>query len=396
MNTRPSLRAAVLLAACTVTMAACSTLPTRNPVPEELLLEAQLPGIPGARTLAFGMGAEAMPDHMIQPAVTRAKSHDEPMRMLALSGGGARGAFGAGILYGWSHAGTRPEFDIVTGVSTGALISPFAFLGPAYDELLHKSYTSMSDDDIYKRRGIVAILKRRDAVADNAPLKAYIEDVVTDELLTAIAAEHQKGRRLLVASTHMDAQMLSVWDMGAIAASGHPDAREYFCDILLASAAIPVTFPPVYFTTEADGKTYDEMHCDGGVMTQVFGAGFLAEVEDKAGKHNGEIYVIRNGVQVPEWREVKPGIMGIAGRSMGTLIKTQSFGDMYRLYLAALEHELRFQIAIIPQTFTLKPKSEFDELYMQSLFELGRELAMSGEVWQSAPPGNSSPSESTD
>jgi len=386
-------RTASLIALLAV-LAGCGTLPTRSPVPEELLHAAQLPGIPGARALGFGTVADVLPDSMVDAVVARAKSHDEPVRMLALSGGGARGAFGAGVLYGWSRAGTRPEFDVVTGVSTGALISPFAFLGPAYDELLHKSYTSMSDDDVYQRRGIVAILKQRDAVADNAPLKAYIEDVVTDELLVAIAAEHQKGRRLFVASTHMDAQMLSIWDMGAIAASRHPKAREYFCDILLASAAIPVTFPPVYFSTEANGQTFDEMHCDGGVITQVFGAAFLAEIEERAGKRNGELYVVRNGVQVPEWRDVKPTILGIAGRSTGTLIKTQSFGDMYRLYLIALENDLQFRIAIIPTSFTRKPESEFDKLYMQSLFELGRELAMNGIVWQSTPPGHVPPSES--
>lgn len=371
--------------------AGCGTLPTRSPVPEDLLDAAQLPGIPNARTLAFGTAADVLSDSTLAGAIERAKSHDGPITMLALSGGGARGAFGAGVLYGWSHAGGRPEFDIVTGVSTGALISPFAFLGSDYDELLHKSYTSMSDDDVYKRRGIVAILKQRDAVADNAPLKAYIDDVVTDELLSAIANEHRKGRRLFVASTNMDAQMLSVWDMGAIAASGHPKAREYFCDILLASASIPVTFPPVYFTMEADGREFDEMHCDGGVVTQIFGAAFLAEIEEQSGKKNSRLYVVRNGVQTPEWREVKPTILGIATRSTGTLIKTQSFGDMYRMYLIAVQRDLDFQIAIIPSTFTRKPLSEFDESYMQALFELGRQLAMNGQAWQNVPPGYEPP-----
>ncbi len=384
----------VACAALVIILTGCGTLPTRNPIPEDLVQQAQLPGIPNARALVFGTTGDTLPDPMLAGAVQRAQSHDGPVTMLALSGGGARGAFGAGVLYGWSHTGERPEFDIVTGVSTGALISPFAFLGPDYDDLLHKSYTSMSDDDIYIRRGLMAILKQRDAVADNTPLKAYINDVVTDELLAAIANEHRRGRRLFVASTNMDAQMLSVWDMGAIAASGHPKAREYFCDILLASASIPVTFPPVYFTMEAGGREFDEMHCDGGVITQVFGAAFLAEVEQRSGKQHSRLYVIRNGVQTPEWEEVKPSILGIAARSTGTLIKTQSFGDMYRMYLVAVQRALEFHIAIIPSTFTRKPMSEFDKSYMQALFETGRELAMNGQAWQSMPPGYEPPIES--
>ncbi len=365
----------------------CGTLPVRNPVPLELLHEAQVPGIPDARVLNVFFG-DPIPESLINGVVARAKTLDRPISLLAISGGGARGAFGAGVLYGWSKAGTRPEFDIVTGVSTGALISPFAFIGADYDEDLHKSYTSMSDEDIYKRRGIFAILRRRDAVADDAPLRAYIDAAITPELLAAVAKAHEQGRRLFVGTTHMDAQMLSIWNMGAIAASGHPNAHRVFCDVLLASASIPVTFPPKYFTVEAGGEQFDEMHCDGGVSTQVFGAALLAEVVERSSGKDGRLFVIRNGVQMPEWLEVRPTILGIATRSTSSLIKAQSYGDMYRMYLVAKEDNLDFNLAIIPESFSQKPNSEFDQAYMQALFDLGRAMAFEGRAWQKAPPGH--------
>ena len=169
---------------------------------------------------------------------------------LALSGGGQDGAFGAGILCGWTEAGTRPQFKLVTGISTGALMAPFAFLGPAYDHVLKEAYTTISDKDVYKAHKPLAILlslvniKPLPALTENKPMEELVARLVDDKVLAEVAREHRKGRRLLIGTTQMDAQRLVIWNMGAIANSGNPQALALFRKIMVASASIPAFFPP--------------------------------------------------------------------------------------------------------------------------------------------------------
>jgi hypothetical protein len=192
-----------------------------------------------------------------------------PLELLAVSGGGDNGAFGAGLLCGWTEAGNRPQFKAVTGISTGALIAPFAFLGSDYDHVLRTVYTSVKPTDIATRRNLLAAIAN-DGMADNSPLWELISKFVDQSFLDKIAEEHQHGRVLLIGTTDLDARQPVMWNMGIIASSKAPGALELFRGILLASAAIPGAFPPKMIRVDVDGKPYEEMHVDGGASTQVF------------------------------------------------------------------------------------------------------------------------------
>jgi predicted patatin/cPLA2 family phospholipase len=367
--------------------AGCNSMGSRHPVPENLVSRAEIPGLPGMRTLVRLEHVDpGQFDRLLGDAVARARGiTNRPLTLLALSGGGSHGSYGAGLLCGWTDSGTRPEFDVVAGISTGSLLGPYAFLGPAYDHKLKEAYTTITDKDIFKERDPIAILFGADSVADTSPLAKSIEKQMDQGMIDAVAAEYRKGRRFYVGTSDLDAQSLMVWDMGAIAASGRPDARKLFCKVLLASASIPVAFPPVLFQVEADGKQYDEMHGDGGVMTQVFGAIFLERLMKLTG-HKGQCYVIRNECTVSEWEPVKPRFLPIAGRTVGTLVKTQGIGDLYRAFLVSQAAGIDFNLASIPESFDMKPKSEFDPEYMTALFDLGYNQARDGTAWMKAPP----------
>jgi patatin-like phospholipase len=311
------------------------------------------------------------------------------MSYLAVSGGGSDGAFGAGLLVGWSEAGTRPRFDIVTGVSTGALIAPLAFLGPAYDPQLKEIYTSYGLEEIARRRSLLSIAAEA-SVADNGPMAGLIERYVTDEFLERIAGEHRKGRRLLIGTTYLDAQRPVIWNMGEIALRRDPQAAKLFRTIMLASAAIPGVFPPVLISVELNGQTFDEMHVDGGVTSQVFlfpSQFDPRSVDKRLGRNPGRrLFVIRNARLHPEWETVPPEIIKIAGRSISSLIKYQGRGDIDRLYLQSRRYGADFNLASIPESFSDREKAPFDRQYMSALFDTGYDLGRRGYHWQKKPP----------
>jgi hypothetical protein len=318
---------------------------------------------------------------------------------LALSGGGSDGAFGAGFLCGWTKTGTRPSFKLVTGISTGALIAPFAFLGSSHDVQLKRLYTTISGEKIYKQYSLFSIflgiinLQPLSSMATNEPLSKLISKEIDARMLNQIAAEHKKGRRLLVGTTQFNAQRLVIWNMGEIASIGTPEALELFRKILLASAAIPVTFPPVYFTVKAEGKLYDEMHVDGGIEAQVMlyeNAIFpfsspksLKEVANRIRK----LYIIRNEKVYPEWKNVKPQLKYMALRSIDSLTKSQGVGDLFRLYAYTQRDNIEYNLAFIPDSFTLEEETPFENAYMRKVFELGYHLGSSGSGWTHYPPG---------
>jgi predicted patatin/cPLA2 family phospholipase len=368
--------------------AGCSSTGSRHPVPESMVSRAEIPGQPGVRTLVEPAQARADQfDHLLGNAVARAAAPtNRPLTLLAISGGGSRGAYGAGLLCGWTEAGNRPEFDVVAGISTGALMGPYAFLGPAYDQRLKAAYTTVTDKDVYEKHGFIKILFGTDAVASSAPLAASIMKEMDQNMMDAIAAEYRKGRRFYVGTSDLDAQCLMVWDMGAIAASGRPDARKLFCDVLLASASIPVAFPPVMFNVEVGGTNYDEMHADGGVTTQVFGAIFLDRLMELSGRKDGRFYIIRNECTASDWSPVKQKLIPIASRTVGTLIKTQGIGDVYRMYIVSQTAGMDFNLASIPDSFSVKANGEFDPAYMTALFDFGFKQARDGTAWMKQPP----------
>lgn len=308
---------------------------------------------------------------------------------LAMSGGSGDGAYGAGFLTGWTARGDRPQFEVVTGVSTGSLTAPFAFLGAKYDYALREIYTRYGDDQLFRDKGIFGLVG--ESLYDNTPLRLIVERYATDALLDEIAAEHRKGRRLLVQSTNLDAQRPVIWDMGSIAASGQPDRKKLFVDILLASASIPAVFPPVRLNVTSNGRLYDELHVDGGVTSQIFFAPPGLDLKGAAQRNLGHqrklsLYVIRNGKLKPEYRASTQTVAGLATRSIATLVKYQSLANLWSISAAAQRLGARFSYTAIPESFQEKQRSEFDTAYMTSLFDAGAEQALRGKAWEDDPP----------
>jgi len=311
-----------------------------------------------------------------------------PAYYLAISGGGDNGAYGAGVLTGWTQAGTRPEFKIVTGVSTGALSAPFAFLGPKYDAQLTAVYTQTSQKDIFKMRGMIAGIFG-DAMADSAPLGAMVARYVDPALLDAIAAEYAKGRLLLVGTTNLDAMEPVIWNMTAIAASKDPGALKLFRRILLASASIPGVFPPVMLDVNVDGVQHQEMHVDGGTVAQVFlyPPSIRSAITGPIVERKRVLYIIRNARLDPDWASVERKTLSIAARAISSLTQTQGVGDLYRIYTTTQRDGIDYNLTFIPRTFTVPHTTEFDTNYMRQLYGLGQEMAKNGLSWQKTPPG---------
>jgi len=376
----------------------CGALHRLDAVPVTQTMRAEVPGMPGVRYWVDRDVTPCINDNM------DALQHDRdalakqgqtgalpPANFLAISGGGDDGAFGAGLLTGWSKSGTRPVFKGVTGISTGALIAPFAFLGHEYDDRLSQVYTSVSKKDIAEERSLMAALTS-DGMADNRPLWQLLGKYVDDAMLARIAEEYGKGRLLLIGTTNLDARRPVIWNMGAIAASKSPKALELFRSIMLASAAIPGAFPPVMIDVEVDGKKYQEMHVDGGTTAQVFlYPPRLSDVMDQRGMkmppRERRAYIIRNARLDPEWASVERRTMSIAGRAIASLIQTQGLGDLYRIYLTAQKDGLDYNLAFIGADFKAEHREDFDPAYMKALYDYGYRLALKGYPWKKAPPG---------
>lgn len=324
-----------------------------------------------------------------------------PAAFLAISGGGENGAFGAGLLTAWSGLGTRPVFKAVTGVSTGALSAPFAFLGSAYDSQLEGIYTRTAQADVLTSRGLLTALFS-DSLYDTTPLLHLIRSFLTPEFMAAIAREYvERGRLLIVATTNLDMSLPVLWNMGAIAASKSADAADLFARILLASASIPGAFPPVMIDVEIDGQRYQEMHVDGGTTAQVvfyppsLGGAELAralpaedrEIALQSARRPRTLYVIRNGLLNTTSETTTRSTLKIAGKAIATLIQSQGLGDLYRLFLLCKRDGIDYNVAWIPATFTDRLKEPFEPSYMQKLYEVGRAEMLAGHAWSKLPPG---------
>jgi hypothetical protein len=380
-------RARCLAAGLALLLAGC--MPQRSPVPEALVETANVPGYSGIRFWgddADSIGTAAI---LAEAAESRTRTGDPHWYFLSISGGGSDGAFGAGLLTGWSENGTRPEFDIVTGISTGSLIAPFAFLGPAWDPLLTHVYTDISGPDIFRPMGLLGAVGVG-AFDDDAPLRALVDATVTDTMVADIAREHRRGRRLLVGTTNLDADRPVVWDIGAIAASAQPGRRALIRDVLVASASIPGLFPPARIEVVADGVAYDEMHVDGGTTNQafLFPDNFTeAELDlwtDSA--RTRSLYVIRNGRVDPVYSPVAPHLTGVVRKSVSLLIRTQGVGDLSQMFETADRVGVDFNAIWIPAEFTLSEPRPFDRDYMRAVYALGHGLAENGIPWIKRPP----------
>jgi hypothetical protein len=379
--------------------AACAPLTRSDAVPANLEDRAVIPGIPGARYWGDEASSafidEALANLAREKAYLASTGYQgatlPPANFLAISGGGENGAFGAGLLLGWTAAGTRPIFKGVTGISTGALTAPFAFLGPAYDDRLREVYTTLSAKDVLSNNGLLVGVLFEDSFADNAPLRKTVAKYFDQAMLDAIAVEYKKGRTLLIGTTNLDARRPVVWDIGKISVSGNPGALELVQKILVASAAIPGAFPPMMFDVEADGKKYQEMHVDGGAASQVFVYPPAFNVSSFRIKRERHLYVIRNARLDPNWAQVSRSTFSIASRAIDSMIQTQGVGDLYRIYLTSRRDGFDFNLAFIPKTFTRELKEPFETAYMNDLFKVGYELAAKGYPWAKAPGGFEEP-----
>lgn len=366
-------------------------------VPENLRSEATILGLPDIR---------AFPDELDKLSRIQKKSLIREAHYfgvskggflpdssaLVLSGGGDNGAFGAGLLAGWSANGSRPMFRSVTGVSTGALIAPFAFLGAEYDTTLTKLYTAMDAAHVFHPRFLPVAATVQDALSDTDPLFHTIAEYMNEDMVSKIAAEYEKGRILLIQTADIDAGRAAFWDITAIAASKHPEAIHTIHKILLASAAIPLAFPPVFFEVDVRGRKYQEMHVDGGAVSQSFLAptkvDFL-KIREEVGisrKHFG-IYVIRNGRLHPDWSETTRHTLTIAQKAVALLINYNGVGDLYKAYMLAQKQHAGFNLAFIKDDFIAEHKEDFEPSYMKALYNYGYELGKKGYEWDHAPPG---------
>ncbi len=327
-----------------------------------------------------------------QQALGLASLGDLPeQQLLAVSGGGENGAFGAGLLCGWSVQGSRPTFQLVTGVSTGALIAPFAFLGSDHDAQLRAVYTETAPGEILAKRPLISVLFN-DAMADNAPLLATISRYVDERLLAEIAAAYRAGRLLLIATTDLDAQVPVIWNIGAIANSGHPRAVDTVRRLLLASAAIPGAFPPSMIDVTLDGQKYQEMHVDGGAVAQTF-LYPAAITRDRPRRRRAglstaqaQAYIIRNGRLDPEWAKVERHTLGIAGRAIDTMIAMSGYNDVIRIFAITQRDGIDYNLAFIGPDFNQALQSPFDRTYMRALFDYGYQRAVRGYDWAKKPP----------
>jgi predicted acylesterase/phospholipase RssA len=389
-----------VIAVClmSVLAAACAGV-ERHPVPANLVEKAQVPIVGATRFWGDEVPKDILTfvrNHM--PNVTRlaadagngrdAKPHAE---FLALSGGAEDGAFGAGLLTGWSKRGDRPEFEVVTGVSAGALIAPYAYLGSDYDGQLEELWANFDSDSVATPQ-VLAGLLGADALADSTPLRNLIAKHVDRRMLSAIARKYRGGRLLLVGTTNLDAQRQMIWNMGeiALASERDPEAAQLFRDVLLASASLPGIFPPVHVKVRVGNKVYEEMHVDGGPTRQVFlaPAQFSLRTFDKLYPvpPRRTVYVIRNGKIAPEYEPVQSNVLAISARSLFTLTKYQGMGDMNQIFTMAQRDGAAFRLASIPANFNVKAEKSFDPKYMKALFEVGRKVGQQEGSWARSPP----------
>lgn len=312
-----------------------------------------------------------------------------PANFLAVSGGGDDGAFGAGLICGWSDSGKMPTSKLVTGVSTGSMIAPFAFLGGAYIGRLRTLYTTIKPEDISEDAGLFGALFG-EALADTEPLARLISRYVDQQMLADIAREHARGRLLLIGTTSLDEQRPVIWNLGAIAGSGHPGALELTRKVLLASAAIPGAFPPVMIEVDAAGRRYQEMNVDGGAVVQTFlyppDTGLRVDLRSAEHARQRHAYIVRNGRLDPDWAKVDRRFLKIVGRAISTMIHYSGYNDIIRIYATTKRDGVDYNLAYIEPDFPDMKHEEFDPAYLRALFDYGYAKGRQGSAWHKAPP----------
>ena len=367
-------------------IAACASLPRTNFTAKQQFI-AQIPGIPNARLWADA-SAEDFARVVPMKQLYAVSNEIGAMNLLAISGGAADGAFGAGVLTGWTDGGKRPEFVMVSGVSAGALIAPLAFLGPDYDDELIRAWTSGVAESVGEG-GIFSLLFSQES--RRLALYELVSSFTNEEMLEKIAKQHRRGKRIVVITTNLDAQRPVVWDMGEIAASGHPKALDLFRNILTASASIPGAFEPTLIEVEAGGQRFAELHVDGGATMQVFTIPEAMLAGNSIGSESEStvpvnFYIIINNRLIPEFQVVQGTTVPVLARSLSSLIKTHARLTLVATREFTRHRDVGFNLAYIDEDFPTEPKPSFATAYMRSVFEYGSDKARNGAAWQSRIP----------
>jgi hypothetical protein len=371
------LRAAAALLAVLTVVSACAAPPRLAYTAIEPRAAAP-PGFADVRIEASEpAGAERLMTSFQRERVVR----ERPLEVLAISGGGANGAYGAGVLYGWSQSGTRPSFDIVTGISTGALAAPFAFLGQAYDDELKAGYTDGKASNILDFRGLLAIF--RPSLFSGRPLENLVGALIDDALVAAVAKEHQAGRRLLIGTTNLDTQSLILWDMGAIAIVGGPSATQLFRTVLIASASIPGVFPPVMIEVESGSRRFFEMHVDGSAIASFFAVPepLLLWTDEQNAVRLTKLHILVNGALDKQFAVTPNETLSILRRSVDAASKTNTRTELAAVGAFAARNNVDLRVSYVPAGVNPSPLN-FDQARMSELFEQGRQLGASGQAWR--------------
>jgi hypothetical protein len=370
-------------------LAGCSSI-ERIPYTASEAARAEVPGMANVRF--SGDAPAAVFDRFRSDVVRQAAARHESVSYLALSGGGGDGAFGAGFLKGLTETGRRPQFTIVSGVSTGALMAPFVFLGPSYDATLQDLYTSGLASSLVQNVNVLSGLFGN-ALVDSDKLGHLIAHYIDDTTLQQIAAEHRKGRRLLIATTDLDSQRSEIWDMGAIAASGAPNALALFRQVMAASASVPGLFPPRLIDVTADGRAFQELHVDGGTLRQVYVAPdetIYGEAGQGGGTGIKDLYILVNNKIDPTFDVVPDATIQVGARSLATILKREGRNNVASAYTYAQRNRIAFHLAYldasIPDLPPERAQEEFSQSYMSYLFGLGEARARNAKPWDTTPP----------
>ncbi|KIC53742.1 MAG: patatin-like phospholipase family protein [Brevundimonas sp.] len=366
-----------LIASSLLILSACATV---DRAPEIALHELER-GLVATQDPRISPNDQARLDRIAEDFRRRLTRGDQRRSILALSGGGANGAYGAGMLVGWSQRGDRPEFDIVTGVSTGALAAPYAFLGSDWDDELAAAYSEGHTEGLLSWRSFAAFLSP--GLYSPRTLEALVEEHVTPALLTEIAQATREGRRLLVATTNLDSGETVIWDMGLLAEAGDENALRLFRQVLLASASIPGVFPPVLIAgvTES-GTVQQELHVDGGVNTPFLGVpeGMILSGETLPGWRGSELFIIVNGKLGLSRRQTRGSLPSVFARSYQSMTQSLLRTSLAAQGAFARRNGMRISVAAIPQEVEASAL-DFDQDAMKALFEEGRRRAVSGNGW---------------
>ena len=367
------------------TLGACASAP-RIPSTKAQQAVASIPNMPNARVWSDDR-ADALLARLKSDVRAVAAGRDGAINVLAISGGGSNGAYGAGLLMGWSDRGTRPEFTVVTGASAGALISPFAFLGSAYDPVLKNLFSEAIGEELLQIDGLSAIFGA--GVFKTEPLKRLVARYVDEPMLARIANEYRKGRRLLIVTTNLDAQRTAVWDMGAIASSGAPGSVGLFRDVLVASASVPGVYSPVLINVEGEGHRFEEMHVDGGVRANLLVVPeslLLSIVPPPSSGARPRVYILMNNKLEQDFEIVQGKTLAILARSFTTAVKANTQNTLIATYDFARRNKWNFNLSAIDGDYPTTASLGFDKTYMRQLFQYGYERGYSGLPWRKTLP----------